>query len=725
MKILKSLKKYLKPGCKYISAAVGLVLLPIALFAQAGGINGLVTDPGGNPLSGANVIVKGTPRGTATDNAGRFSLSDLAPATYLLIFSHLGYLPDTVHVTIEIRRITPLLIVLKENVLELQGVEMVLERDRTADQATSGRIIFRKHEVTALPGGSEDPLGAMALIPGVIARNPDDADWSVRGADMGETRVLLDGIPLPRPTHFGLLSRNLSIFNPLITDRFELWKGGMPAVYGRALGGLLKVESMDTDTDEMHGTLLLTYLTANLGWEMPFTESVTWINGVRFNYDPGVYRFLEQTMRDRFVRPTIRDAQGSLRFDSGGNHRLRLTYLLSSDRLETEDITGSYDHRNRLIAGGLGWSWVPFAGWFSDVVAYGWHTRETFSRLDIGSEERWENSRIGVRCENTILVSPGGQFTVGGVIEGEEGDRRDPTGKTSLGGTLKNLYGAGFVEGKVRWGRLHTTAGVRSDHYGWEVWDEETCIDDKYFLYRINPRVALGFYLAEDVVLKGSWGTFTQPRDTAIYDATHWSGGIEINHRDWSGEITGYLHDRESDYEGIRRYTNGVEVLIRRKIGEITGWIGASLAVSEREAKNLLEPTAMDRRWTALGAILWNATPQWRFSSEIFFGTGFPYEPVNGRVFIYSGGITKIRRGWYPTYAPFGSARLPEVFRWDLKAEHDMELIGLDATVFAEVINATVHPNVVDYLWSDDIRVRQELHEFPTFLPLLGLEVRF
>ena len=482
---------------------------------------------------------------------------------------------------------------------------------------------------------------------------------------------------------------------------------------------------MDTDTDELHGTLLLTYLTANLGWEVPFTESVRWINGVRFNYDPGVYRFLEQTMRDRFVRPTIRDAQGSLRFDPGGNHRLRLTYLLSSDRLETTDITGSYDHRNRLIAGGLGWSWVPTAGWFSDVVAYGWHTRETFGYLDFGSEERWENSRVGIRSENTILVSPGGQFTIGGVIEGEEGDRRDPTGKSSLGGTLRNLYGAGFVEGKVRWGRLHTTAGVRSDHYGWEVWDDGIGVDHQYFLYRINSRVALGFYLTEDVVLKGSWGTFSQPRDTAIYDATHWSGGIEINHRGWSGEITGYLHDRERDYDGIRRYANGIEVLLRRRTGEITGWIGASLAVSEREAKDLLEPTAMDRRWTVLCAVLWNVSPQWRFSSEIFFGTGFPYEPVNGRVFVYSGGITKIRRGWYPTYAPFGSSRLPEALRWDIKAAHDIKLIGLDATVFAEVINATVHPNVADYLWSDDILVRQELHEFPTFLPLLGLEVRF
>jgi hypothetical protein len=693
--------------------------------ADTSAITGRVTDPGGYPIANTNVTAMGTPRGAASDQDGRFTIADLSPATYSLVFSHIGYITDTLRVTVEAEETTTLLVVLHEDVLELQGVELVLQRESLNDQATSGRIIFRQQEVSALPGGNEDPLRALTLVPGITARDPDDGDWSVRGADMDEMRVILDGIPVPRPTHFGLLSRSLSIFNPLVTDRFELWKGGMPASFGRALGGTLLVESKDTDTDELRGALVLTYLAANLGWEVPFTESIRWVNGVRLNYDPGIYRFLEQTMNDRYVRPTLRDAQGSLRLDAGENHRFRLTYLLSSDRLESIGALGSFDHSNRLYAGGLGWSWVPKSGWFSHIVAYGWQTRETLRQLDRRSETNWTNTRIGIRGENTVLITPGGQFRAGGVIEGEDGDRRDPVAKTEFEETITDLYYAVFLEGRIRWGRLHTTAGVRADFYDWWLYDEGTLTNAAYHMYRINPRVTLGFYLTQHLVVKGYWGTFTQPRDTVLYEATHWSLGVEVRHRGWSGEVTGYLHNRDRDYEGIRRYANGIEILLRRRVGPLTGWIGASLSVSEREAKNMLEPTAMDRRWTILGALMWNATPVWRLSSEMFFGTGFPYEPVSGRVYLYSGQTRKIVRGWYPTYGPFGSARLPEVFRLDVKAAHDIVIWGVDATIFAEVINVTAHPNVVDYLWSDDIRIREEIREFPTFLPLLGLEVRF
>ncbi len=693
--------------------------------AEYDSITGRVLDPSGNPISDVNIIIPGTPRGTATDPDGLFNLPDLPPADYTIVAAHLGYLPDTLSLTVAQDRITQCLIVLHEDILELQGVELVIARETAEDQATSGRIIFRRREVKELPGGAEDPLRAFTLIPGITARDPDDSDWSVRGAGMDEMRVLLDGIPLPQPTHFGVLSRSLSIFNPLVVDRFELWKGGMPVSYGRAVGGLLKVETIDTESDELHGSAVLTYLTANLGWQVPFTESVNWVNGIRMNYDPGVYRYLEEAFRDRYVKPTLRDAQGVIRWNAGGNHKLNATYLWSYDRLESESFAGAFDHRNRLLAGGLGWTWIPVPGWISNTVAYGWHTNETLHQLDLHSEESWMNTRVGIRGENTILISPGSQLITGGVIEGEKGNRRDPLSKTDYDQELLDLYYALFLEGKIHWGRLHTTAGVRSDFYDWWLYQDGTLVDLAYHLYRINPRIALGYYLTENIILKSSWGTFTQPRDTAIYDATHWSAGIEYQREGWSGEITAFLHDREYDYEGIRRYANGVEALVRRQTGSLTGWVGASLSVSEREAKNLLEPTALDRRWSVLGAVLWNMSPGWRFSSQLVFGTCFPTESVISRTYVYSGQAHRVNRGWIPEYGQFGTARLPEIFRWDLKAAHDITLIGLDATVFAEIINATAHPNVVDYQYSDDVTVRQAITEFPTFLPLLGLEVRF
>ncbi|MFT4802198.1 MAG: hypothetical protein ACI93N_001975, partial [Flavobacteriaceae bacterium] len=59
-----------------------LLLLPLVAFAQET-ITGTVTQAGTNePLSGANVLVKGTTTGTITDFDGNFSLTvDRLPVT--------------------------------------------------------------------------------------------------------------------------------------------------------------------------------------------------------------------------------------------------------------------------------------------------------------------------------------------------------------------------------------------------------------------------------------------------------------------------------------------------------------------------------------------------------------------------------------------------------------------------------------------------------------------
>lgn len=65
---------------------VGL-LLPHLLWAQQT-VTGKVKDAQGNPLTGASVIVKGSNRGTTTDNNGNFSISVSPGET--LVFNHVG-----------------------------------------------------------------------------------------------------------------------------------------------------------------------------------------------------------------------------------------------------------------------------------------------------------------------------------------------------------------------------------------------------------------------------------------------------------------------------------------------------------------------------------------------------------------------------------------------------------------------------------------------------------
>ncbi|MDR1938453.1 MAG: SusC/RagA family TonB-linked outer membrane protein, partial [Tannerellaceae bacterium] len=85
---------------------------------QTDGITGVVYDSNGEPIIGANVVVKGTAKGTVTDMDGRFSL-DVAKGSVLEI-SYIGYVKQT----IQVQQAT-LRIVLEEDAANLEEVVVV------------------------------------------------------------------------------------------------------------------------------------------------------------------------------------------------------------------------------------------------------------------------------------------------------------------------------------------------------------------------------------------------------------------------------------------------------------------------------------------------------------------------------------------------------------------------------------------------------------------------
>ncbi len=61
-------------------------------YAQSGGIAGKISDKETyEPLPGANVVIKGTSKGTTTDIDGNFKLGELSPGSYAIEISFIGY----------------------------------------------------------------------------------------------------------------------------------------------------------------------------------------------------------------------------------------------------------------------------------------------------------------------------------------------------------------------------------------------------------------------------------------------------------------------------------------------------------------------------------------------------------------------------------------------------------------------------------------------------------
>ena len=66
-------------------------------------ITGVVKNQKGEPLAGANVTIKETYRGTATNTNGEFKLSKLKPERYTFIISYIGY--KTLRISLRLRNL--------------------------------------------------------------------------------------------------------------------------------------------------------------------------------------------------------------------------------------------------------------------------------------------------------------------------------------------------------------------------------------------------------------------------------------------------------------------------------------------------------------------------------------------------------------------------------------------------------------------------------------------
>ncbi|SHI55986.1 carboxypeptidase-like regulatory domain-containing protein [Pseudozobellia thermophila] len=86
---------------KHLLVLLGL-LASSGIYSQSGSLKGRITDfeMGGEPLMFASVAIDGLESGTATNFNGNFEFDNLAPGTYTVEISSLGY--ETVRIPVEI-----------------------------------------------------------------------------------------------------------------------------------------------------------------------------------------------------------------------------------------------------------------------------------------------------------------------------------------------------------------------------------------------------------------------------------------------------------------------------------------------------------------------------------------------------------------------------------------------------------------------------------------------
>jgi len=220
-----------------------MLLLGIASYAQSNGsIQGNLKGEDGEPISFANILIKGTEIGTSSDTKGNFGFDNVAPGNYVLVISAIGYEKLEHPITVKAGEVCIANCVCKAAALQLQSVTVTAEkREDELQRVPLSVTAVDAKKIEALQISNTNEIGR--ITPNF--RTYDDGGGiftlvSTRGILTIDANpivgVYVDDVPLFNtfsfPSYFGDI------------DRIEVLKGPQGTLYGRnSIGGVMNIIS--------------------------------------------------------------------------------------------------------------------------------------------------------------------------------------------------------------------------------------------------------------------------------------------------------------------------------------------------------------------------------------------------------------------------------------------------------------------------------------------------
>lgn len=223
-------------------AAIMVLCLSFPALAQKITVSGTVSDPTGEPLIGASVVVQGETMGVATDFDGNYTIS--APSDGVLTFSYVGY--NTQEVAINGR--TNINVTMEENSVMLGEVVAIGYGAVKKSDAIGSVAVIKPDEIEAgIATSTQDLL--VGASPGVVVTtdggNPTGgATIRIRGGSSltasNDPLIVIDGVPQTNQTQGGGMSA-LTMVNPQNIESMTILKdASATAIYGsRASNGVI------------------------------------------------------------------------------------------------------------------------------------------------------------------------------------------------------------------------------------------------------------------------------------------------------------------------------------------------------------------------------------------------------------------------------------------------------------------------------------------------------
>jgi hypothetical protein len=691
-------------------------------------------------LARVEVDLVGGSASAVTDTQGRFTLAvPLGPVR--LAIRRIGIAPDTIAVAAGQDSVVIFARVLA---VELDSLAVLTAasaaRARFDTLAQPSIVTLSTREIARAPGVFEpDLMRTIQLLPGTVARNDYSTGYNVRGGETDQNLVQLDGITVFNPSHVGGL---FSAFDINAVERADFLTGGFPASYSGRLSSVLDVTLRAGTREGVKGSGAISLLSSKLLVEGP-AGPATFLLSARRSYADQVVKVLtSETLPYAFT-----DLMGKIDLPYGNGGDLSVTGYWGRDALSpnlvpagdgTDALDLGFRWGNRLV----GLHWRQPIGDGGSGFEQRLSVSEFSSRFELTPDlARFDNLARLMNAQSVLTLKPGGAHDLSVGVGAERYRMTYDIDTPGLGDAFaystrfEPTVLAGFID--EQWHpdpSLLVRGGVRVEK-----------VDAASFA-GVSPRVALKLFLTPDRALTASAGRYHQAvesqrdqevpisiyefwvgandqipvarSDQLVLGFEQWMRGVdqlsvEAYYKTFRNLVTprsGFSLqegpapvlgvDAGTQFDPVKGYAYGLDVLLRRHVGKVSGWIAYSFVKAMRESLGAEYPPSHDRRHTLnvvlqapgpLGSemgVRWGLGSSLPYTAPIGQWQHLDYRPVDNS---FGDGQTELIGG------PQNGARYPHYSRLDASLHWQKRAWGVRLEPYFEVVNLYNRRNVFAY----------------------------
>jgi outer membrane receptor protein involved in Fe transport len=658
---------------------------------------------------------------------------------------------------------------------------------RGQDDGEEVRVRGRQHEARGpstevptaearrVPGAHGDALSVVESLPGVARTSPGSGQIVVWGAAPQDTRVFVDGIPVPRLYHDGGYR---SVLHSDLVASVELLPGGYGPAYGRGLGGVIAVKRTDLDAPGVHGSVAADVLDASATLRAAVSER--WRVGLalrRSHLDDVIRAAGKERVADLVPVPRWYDGQARAVYLLSNDETVELGGLFSTDTTDrtvssidplarrgerrTLDFQRYHARYEKRIEGGAA-SVLPFFGIDRSTLGsvYGSTPIETRVLSHVfGARIAWQGPVAGdirgsIGLDAQFMASRASRLGSIGAPP-REGDvrhflQRPPEEINADDWKAVTGSFAPYAALDIPIGLFRLSPGARIEPYLTSANRKTPRIGDAPAIgsFRqqtvVEPRMAVKFVPSPSVSMSASYGHYHQspmPDDLSAVFGNPTLGIARAEQatigcafkplRPVDVELTSFVASgddlvarstapapalaRALESTGSSR-TIGSQLLVRvRRIAGLSGWVAYTLSRSRRRDDPSRGERLFDFDQTHVLTALGSYDVGWGIDVGLRarWATGFPRAPVVGAVH------DDATDAYVPLFGPVGSMRLPATFSIDARVAKRFRMGDTEGEVYVEVLNATNHRNVEEVVYSTSYRRSGAITGLPV-LPVAG-----